>query len=217
MADWQRFQTTAPPEPGVTEADPALGRRLRALGDCPAGSLGRAYFDFYDRWQIPFPGEAGGGDIGLVAHDFSHVLAGYEPDPPSELALQAMLTSATGFEHHFSGLVASLALFETGTFDILDITPKIGALDRPGAAAELAEAFRRGAACAGDFSAIDHLSRRTIRSTSSVTTAASRRVQTDTVVLVAWARGSASCRTPTCRPRCTRCGTRSAARSRAST
>ena len=159
MTDWMRFQTTAPPEPGVTEANAELGLRLRALGDCPPESLGRAYFDFYDRWQIPFPGEDGGGDIGLVAHDFSHVLAGYEPDPPSELALQAMLTTATGFEHHFSGLIASLALFETGTFEILDITPKIGALDRVGAAAELAEAFRRGTECTCDFSAIDHLTR----------------------------------------------------------
>lgn len=159
MADWLRFQTTAPPEPGVTEANAELGLRLRALADCPADSLGRAYFDFYDRWELAFPGEDGGGDIGLVAHDFSHVLAGYEPDPPSELALQAMLTSATGFEHHFSGLIASLALFETGTFDILDITPKIGVLDREGAAAELADAFWRGTECSGDFSALDHLAR----------------------------------------------------------
>jgi hypothetical protein len=59
-----------------------------------------------------------GVDASLVAHDFSHVLAGYEPDPPSEVALQAMLTSATGFDHHFSCLIASLSLFETGTFDI---------------------------------------------------------------------------------------------------
>ena len=129
------------------------------MADCPAGSLGRAYFDFLDGHGIAFPGEEGGGDSSLVAHDFSHVLAGYQTDGPSELALQAMLTSATGFEHHFSGLVASLALYESGKFDILDITAKVGALARPGASEELAEAFRRGAGCAVDFSAIDHLSR----------------------------------------------------------
>ena len=84
-----------------------------------------------------------------------------------------MLTSATRFEHHFSGLIASLSLYETGTFDILDITPKVAALDRPGAAAELAEAFRRGQACTGDFSALDHLARSTIRSTTCGATAAS--------------------------------------------
>jgi hypothetical protein len=126
---------------------------------CRSGNLGRAYFDFLDGQGIAFPGEAGGGDSSLVAHDFSHVLAGYHTDAPSELALQAMLTSATGFDHHFSGLVASLALYESGKFDILDIVGKVGALDRPGAGEELAEAFLRGAACACDFSAIDHLAR----------------------------------------------------------
>ena len=216
MADWLRFQTTAPPEPGVTEADPELGRRLRALGDCPAGRLGRAYFDFYDRWQIPFPGEAGGGDIGLVADDFSHVLAGYEPDPPSELALQAMLTSATGFEHHFSGLVASLALFETGTFDILDITPRSARSTGP--ARRQSWPKRSGAA------------RRVPATSPRSTISRGRRpdrhrpcrlrhpavCRLTRVVPVAWAPGSASCRTPTCQPRCARSGTRSASRSRAS-
>jgi len=159
MADWSRFRESLVHEPGVEVADEQLAAQLRALAGCPPGSLGRAYFDFYDRWGIKFPGEPGGGDVSLVAHDFGHVLAGYDPDAPGELALQAMLTSATGFEHHFSGLVASLALYEAGKFDILELTPKVGALERPGAAAELAEAFRRGEQCTGDFSAIDHLAR----------------------------------------------------------
>ncbi len=159
MTDWARFRDVASEEPGLPGTDAELAARLRALGDCPPGSLGRTYFDFYDQHGIAFPGEAGGGDTSLVAHDFSHVLAGYSTDAPSELALQAMLTSATGFEHHFSGLVASLALFESGKFDILDIVTRVGALDRPGASAELADAFRRGGPCTCDFSAIDHLGR----------------------------------------------------------
>lgn len=159
MADWGRFQEARVLERGALVADAALAARLRGLSGCAPGTLGRAFFDFYDRWQLRFPGEEGGGPVSLVAHDFGHVLAGYEPDPPSEVALQAMLTSATGFDHHFSGLVASLSLFEAGTFDIDDITPKTEVLDRPGAALELGEAFRRGSACNGDFTAIDHLAR----------------------------------------------------------
>jgi hypothetical protein len=159
MADWGRFREQLVVEPDVTVADAALADRLRALERCAAGSLGRAYFDFLADRGLAFPGEPGGGDASLVSHDFSHVLAGYGPDAPGELALQAMLTSATGFEHHFSGLVASLALYEAGKFDILEITPREAALDRPGAAAELADAFRRGEVCTCDFSAIDHLAR----------------------------------------------------------
>lgn len=159
MFDWGRFREELLVEPDAPVADAALATRLRGLAACAPETLGRAFFEFYDRWQLSFPGEVGGGDASLVVHDFTHVLAGYEPDPPGEVALQAMLTSATGFDHHFSSLIASLSLFETGTFDILDVTPKVGVLDRPGAAAELGEAFRRGSECTCDFSAIDHLAR----------------------------------------------------------
>jgi hypothetical protein len=157
MADWSRFKEDLTLEPTARTADERLAARLRALRDCPPGSLGRAYSDFYDRWGLAFPGEEGGGDASLVAHDFGHVLAGYEPDAPGELALQAMLTSATDFQHHFSGLVASLSLYEAGKFDILGIAPRAESLARPGAASELADAFRRGSACTEDFSAIEHL------------------------------------------------------------
>lgn len=159
MADWSRFRESLVVEPAATVADAELAARLRALADCPPGSLGRAYFEFLDGRSLAFPGEPGGGDVGLVAHDFSHVLAGYDTDAPGELALQAMLTSATDFAHHFSGLVASLSLYEAGKFEILDIDPREAALDRAGAAAELAEGFRRGEQCTCDFSAIDHLGR----------------------------------------------------------
>jgi hypothetical protein len=159
MADWARFRDPEQYEPGAANEDAELGARLRGLADCAPGTLGRAYFDFYDRWGIAFPGEEGGGTPTLVVHDFTHVLAGYEPDAPGELALQAMLTSATGFEHHFSGLIASLSLYEAGKFDILGIDSTVAALDRPGAAAELAEGFRRGSECTGDFSTINHLAR----------------------------------------------------------
>jgi hypothetical protein len=159
MADWSRFHEAAVVEPTVEVSDAELATRLRRLANCPRDSLGRAYFEFMDGRSLAFPGEPGGGDRTLVAHDFSHVLAGYNTDAPGELALQAMLTSATDFEHHFSGLVASLALYEAGKFEILDIKPRQEALARPGAAAELANGFRRGEACTCDFSAIDHLGR----------------------------------------------------------
>ena len=71
-----------------------------------------------------------------------------------------MLTAATGFDHHFSSLVASLALFEAAALDFPGFVPKEGVLDRPGASDELADAFRRGAACNGDISTIDFLVRR---------------------------------------------------------
>jgi hypothetical protein len=108
-ADYQRYHEDYDVEKqfaGTEDAD--MAARLRALEHCPPGSLGRAYFDFYQRWGLKFPGEPGGGDVIFVAHDFTHVLSGYEPDGPGELSLQAMLVSATDGDHHFSTFCASL-------------------------------------------------------------------------------------------------------------
>ncbi|HWC38795.1 MAG TPA: hypothetical protein VG476_09715 [Acidimicrobiales bacterium] len=131
--------------------------QLRDLGRCSQGSLGRAYFDFYQRYGLSFPGEPGGGNPSLVNHDFCHVLAGYGPNAVEEIALQAMLTSAGSGGSHFSGLVASLGLFEVGMLPFEGIDPKTRALARPRAPEELVHAVRRGAACSGDFAEIPHL------------------------------------------------------------
>jgi len=157
-ADWNRFREAPRIEPGIpVEADAALASRLRDLAQCPSGSLGRAFVDFYDRHGLSFPGEPDGGGSTLVSHDFAHVLVGYEPNAVEEIALQAMLTSATSGERHFSGLVASLGLYEVGMIPFPGIEPKTRALDRPRAAEELAHAVRRGASCSGDFQDINHL------------------------------------------------------------
>jgi hypothetical protein len=142
---------------GVEDAE--MATRLRALEHCPPGSLGRAYFDFYQRYDLKFPGEPGGGDVIFVAHDFTHVLAGYEPDGPGELALQAMLVSATDGDQHFSNFCVSMSLHEAGLYDSDIVKAKVGTLARPGAADELADAIRRGAQCNCDFATIDHLAR----------------------------------------------------------
>lgn len=157
-ADYERYHDPYDIEPrfaGVEDAE--MAARLRALEHCPRGSLGRAYFDFYQRYNLKFPGEAGGGDIIFVAHDFTHVLAGYEPDGPGELALQAMLVSATDGDHHFSNFCVSLSLHEAGLYDSDVVMDKVGTLARPGAAEELADAILRGSKCSADFATIDHL------------------------------------------------------------
>jgi len=157
-ADYNRYHDPYDIEPrfaGVEDAE--MATRLRALEHCPPGSLGRAYFDFYQRYDLKFPGEPGGGDVIFVAHDFTHVLAGYEPDGPGELALQAMLVSATDGDEHFSNFCVSLSLHEAGLYDSDIVMDKIGTLARPGAAEELADAIRRGAKCSADFARIDHL------------------------------------------------------------
>jgi hypothetical protein len=116
--------------------DAEMAAQLRALEHCPPESLGRAYYDFYQRYGLTFP------------------------DGPGELALQAMLVSATDGDQHFSNFCASLSLHEAGLLESgVGITPKVGTLARPGAAEELADAIRRGAQCTADFASMDHLDR----------------------------------------------------------
>ncbi|MGH9098557.1 MAG: hypothetical protein ACRDWB_14170, partial [Acidimicrobiales bacterium] len=81
MADWARFAHSTPTEPQlVVGSEDEFSTRLEALQHCPAGSLGRAFIDFYDHWGLELPSSSMEHSVTLVAHDFSHVLSGYKPN-----------------------------------------------------------------------------------------------------------------------------------------
>jgi len=157
MADWVRFGEGSRGLAGLD--DDNVSSFVHGLADCAPGTMGRGLYDFYVGHGVAFPGDPDGGDVSMAYHDFTHVVTGYQPTPPDEVALQAMLTAASNGDHHFSGLVASLALFESAAADFPGIDPTEAVLDRPGAADRLADAFRRGSQCTGDFGAIDFMSR----------------------------------------------------------
>ena len=97
-ADFHRFldanlaERVEPTLDGVapTEPEPELAGRLRAFADLGAGTLGRAYLDFYERHRLSIPGEQG-SDMNhfFVSHDMTHVIAGIEPTGAGEVALSA--------------------------------------------------------------------------------------------------------------------------------
>ena len=152
--DWTRLREPPASEQGLAGSPEAeVVGRLQTLGACPPGSLGRSFHDFDRRHGV----QVAMDHLSLVPHDFAHVLAGYEATPEGELALQAMLVTATAGGSHFSGLLASLLLFEVGMLPFPDIEPKVAVLARPGAAALFAEAASRGAHAGFDFQDVDHL------------------------------------------------------------
>ena len=159
MTDWKRFARGTPVQPALRgRPDAENAARLASLRDCASGTLGRAFADFYTRWGLEYPDVAEPMGVNLISHDFSHVLSGYNPNEAiEEVALSAMIVSATNGESHFSALTASMALYEAGSFDVLDITPTKGVLSRPGSPEIFADAMRRGASCTADFVALDHL------------------------------------------------------------
>jgi hypothetical protein len=66
-------------------ADPGLPSRYAALGELPAGTFGRAFFDHFARNGFAFPGDPAGLAEGFTTpQDSSHLIAGsfrgaYEP------------------------------------------------------------------------------------------------------------------------------------------
>jgi len=73
------WKNTAPMQ-GLGAIDPELARRYIALGEYPAGTLGRAYFDHMMERGFSFPGEERGFPEGFMKHDICHVLGGYDTD-----------------------------------------------------------------------------------------------------------------------------------------
>lgn len=75
---------------GLAE-DHDLARKYIALGELPAGTVGRAYFDLITKNDLSFPGEPGGlGERGLW-HDMIHVAGGYPTDPVGEAEVVAFM------------------------------------------------------------------------------------------------------------------------------
>jgi len=73
---------------------PVLAARFRELSLLPAGTLGRAYWEEYQRNGRAFPGEQSGINVAVaVPHDCTHLLSGYDTSPVGEV-LTAAFTAA---------------------------------------------------------------------------------------------------------------------------
>jgi ubiquinone biosynthesis protein Coq4 len=168
MADFQRFIDEIQvdlAEPTLT-ADylqqfdtpkPELAARLRQLHELPEGTLGYEYIEFYRRNNLTLPGDDPNLPAVFVSHDMCHVIAGYEPTGPEEIALGAMQLGVVDSDAHWVQFLGNLAIHEAGYFNNESFVGKTATLEREGAAALLAEGLRRGAQCTGDFTHADHL------------------------------------------------------------
>ena len=75
--------------------DTALAARYQALEHYPAGSLGRAYWEYCRANGFALPGEKGGAAEPILFHDCAHVLSGYgtEPEEKSKSPVSAQAFS----------------------------------------------------------------------------------------------------------------------------
>jgi hypothetical protein len=141
----------------LNEPDHELAKRLRSLHDLPVGTLGHAYLKFYSRNNITLPGD----DIDLPAHyvnhDMNHVITGYEPTAPGEIARSGFLWAANDSRHNWLELLLTLSIHETGVLNHGAIRAKVSTLNREGAPELFGEGLERGSQCTVDLSQVDHL------------------------------------------------------------
>jgi len=142
----------------LADPDLDLARRLEALHDLPAGTLGWHYIEFYRRNGLVLPGKDTHTPAHYVSHDMNHVISGYEPTGPGEIALGAFTLAMNDNDANWLQFVANLVIHEAGLLKHGAIEPKASTMTREGATDLVGEAFARGAHCSRDFSQADHLS-----------------------------------------------------------
>jgi hypothetical protein len=118
-----------------------LVARYKALERYPAGSLGRAYWEYCRNNGFALPGEKGGAPEQILFHDCAHILSGYGTAPEEEVQVACF---SAGFQRRdpFTFILFVLLQFHVG----IRMTPiteaRTGFFDPEKAMA----AVRRGAA-----------------------------------------------------------------------
>lgn len=140
----------------TVEPDPIEAERWRALARCPAGSLGRCLWDFYQQRGFEVPGEPGAGNAALARHDWIHVLADYDTTPIGELEVTAFQAAASTLPGATLGFIGAVSIFQTGLLPSVLVSHYDHVLEAPGAPERIADAIHRGQACRRDvFLGID--------------------------------------------------------------
>lgn len=82
----------APFFPYKEAADPELEARYKTLGELPAATFGRAFFEHFQKNGFFFPGNPNGLAEGFTTpHDSSHVLSGYSTSEGGEICVSTFI------------------------------------------------------------------------------------------------------------------------------
>jgi len=137
----------------TVEEEPATVARWRSLEKCPIGSIGHHLFEFYRKRGFLLPGQVGAANESVAHHDWIHLLSDYGTTPLGEIEVVSFQASCSRAPGAMLGVIAALALFESGVLAgglITEAFPNEG-LSLPGGAARMAEAIERGKACNTDL------------------------------------------------------------------
>ena len=96
----------------------------------------------------------------FVAHDFTHVIAGYERTGPGRASpsVRFRVYAMNDSDTHWVAFLGSLAIHEAGYFNANSFEGRAATLMRPGAIeTPVAETLARGWPSSADFTAVEHL------------------------------------------------------------
>jgi hypothetical protein len=90
-----------------------LSARYKVLEQYPAGSLGRAYWEYCRNNGFALPGEKGGAPEQILFHDCAHILSGYGTAPEEEVQVACF---SAGFQRRdpFTFVLFVLLQFHVG-------------------------------------------------------------------------------------------------------
>ena len=108
--------------------DAELAAKYQAMGQLPAGTLGREFYEHCRRHEFPLPGERFCGPELMVRHDMAHVLGGYGSDPEGEMQVAAF-TAGFRREQSMHILLFVLCQFDLGIQMVPVAAPEFGNLD----------------------------------------------------------------------------------------
>ncbi len=136
---------------GLVE-DKALANRYVALATYPEGSLGLALHRYYLKNKFPLPGQKRSLPEGVLSHDVSHLLGGYEIDYVGE-TLVAAFTLGYRYEESafFSSLVLELMSLTTIMQSSRSSSDCVSIFSQPGMAQRFLRALERGIKCKVDL------------------------------------------------------------------
>jgi hypothetical protein len=87
----------------------------------------------------------------------NHVITGYEPTAPGEIARSGFLVAANASRHNWLEFLLTMSIHESGVLTHGEIRAKFATLSRPGVSDLLGEGLDRGRCCRVDLSQVDHL------------------------------------------------------------
>ena len=92
-----------------------------------------------------------------VSHDMNHVITGYEPTAPGEIARSGFLWAANDSRRNWLEFLVTMSIHESGVLNHGAIRAKVSTLDRQGVPELFGEGLERGSQCNVDLSQVDHL------------------------------------------------------------